>query len=51
MVAGARALPRIPYDRAVTAAQIKGQSVIEHGASPAAASMQQLGETLWTSLD
>ncbi len=51
MAAGARALPRIPYDRAVTAAQIKGQSVIEHGASPAAASMQQLGETLWTSLD
>lgn len=49
--AGARVLPRIGYDHAVTAAQINGQSVIEHGASPAAGNIQQLWEELWKSLD
>jgi MinD superfamily P-loop ATPase len=40
--AGARALGEIPYDEAVTEAQIKGLSVVEHSDGPAAAAIRSV---------
>jgi len=45
---GAVIAPRIPYDRAVTDAQVKGLSVVEHGSGPAATSIKHVGESICT---
>jgi len=45
--AGARVATRIPYDRAVTAAQLEARSVIEHGDGPAARAIRQVWEDTW----
>jgi MinD superfamily P-loop ATPase len=42
--AGAQVATRIPYDRAVTAAQLCGQSVIEHGDGPASRAILRVWE-------
>jgi MinD superfamily P-loop ATPase len=42
--AGARVAARIPYDRAVTAAQLEGRSVVEHGDGPAARAIRHVWE-------
>ncbi|MFH1709257.1 MAG: ATP-binding protein [Planctomycetota bacterium] len=39
---GARITARIPYDRAVTGAQVAGTTVIEHGDGPAAGAIRQV---------
>jgi MinD superfamily P-loop ATPase len=41
---GATIVGRIPYDRAITDAQLKGRSVIEHGDGPAAKAIRQVWE-------
>jgi MinD superfamily P-loop ATPase len=47
--AGATTLPRIPYDRSVTDAQVKGVSIVEHNDGPAAQSIRQIWEEIrWT---
>jgi len=46
---GATVAGRIPYDRAVTAAQVNGQPVVEFSTGPAAQHIQQLWENLWKS--
>ncbi len=43
---GATVAGRIPYDTEVTAAQIKGQSVIEHGNSPASKEIRSIWKQL-----
>jgi len=48
--AGATVVGRIPYDRAVTDAQVNGQPVVEFSKGPAAQHIQQLWEHLWKSL-
>jgi len=47
--AGATVVSRIPYDRAVTAAQVNGLPVVEFSTGPAAQSIHQLWEDLWKS--
>jgi MinD superfamily P-loop ATPase len=42
--AGAAVTSRIPYDRAVTDAQVAGRSVVEHGDGPAARGIQNVWE-------
>jgi MinD superfamily P-loop ATPase len=47
--AGATALARIPYDRSVTDAQVRGVSIVEHNNGPAAESIRQIWEEIrWT---
>lgn len=41
---GAVAVGRIPYDRAVTDAQVSGVTVVEHNGGPAAGSIRQIWE-------
>lgn len=43
---GAIVAGRIPYDRAITDAQMKGRSVIEHGTGPAAEAIRHIWEQL-----
>lgn len=43
---GATILPRIPYDRAVTAAQVNGQPVVEFSNGPAAESILQVWKAI-----
>jgi MinD superfamily P-loop ATPase len=47
--AGATIVARIPYDRAVTAAQVNGLPVVEFSTGPAAQSIHQLWEDIWKS--
>jgi MinD superfamily P-loop ATPase len=42
---------RIPYDRAVTEAQVRGVSVIEHGSGPAAAAIRDIWARVAPMLD
>jgi MinD superfamily P-loop ATPase len=44
--AGAMVVERIPYDRAVTDAQVSGRTVIEHGDGAAAQSIRQVWEDI-----
>lgn len=48
--AGATVAGRIPYDRAVTAAQVNGQPVVTFSTGPAAQSIRQLWEDLRNSV-
>jgi MinD superfamily P-loop ATPase len=41
----------VRYDRAVTAAQVEGKSVVEHGSGPAAADVRRLWESVQRSLE
>jgi MinD superfamily P-loop ATPase len=41
---GAMATARVPYDRAVTEAQVRGMTVVEHGDGPAARAIKQVWE-------
>jgi len=43
---GAQVLERIPYDRGVTAAQVKGKPVVETGDCPAARAITRLWEDM-----
>jgi MinD superfamily P-loop ATPase len=43
---GAEPVGRIPYDRAVTAAQVQGRAVVECGDGPAAAAIREVWEKL-----
>lgn len=45
-LSGATVLGRIPYDRAITAAQIAGQSATEYGDGPASKAIQGIWEKL-----
>jgi MinD superfamily P-loop ATPase len=47
--AGATIVARIPYDRAVTAAQVNGLPVVEFSTGPAAQNIRQLWEDIWKS--
>ncbi len=46
---GATVAGRIPYDRAVTAAQVNGQPVVTYSTGPAAQHIEKLWEHLWKS--
>jgi MinD superfamily P-loop ATPase len=48
--AGAVVAGRIPYDRAITDAQLKGRNVIEHGPGPAAEAIRQVWACIAKSL-
>lgn len=47
---GAVIVGRIPYDRAVTDAQVQGKTVVEHGDGPAARGIRQTWEKLWQTI-
>ena len=47
---GAVIVGRIPYDRAVTDAQVQGKTVVEHGDGPAARGIRQTWEKLWQTM-
>lgn len=44
--AGAHWVGQVPYDKAVTASQLQGQSVVEYGHSPAAEAIRKIWEVL-----
>jgi MinD superfamily P-loop ATPase len=47
---GAVIVGRIPYDRAVTDAQVQGKTVVEHGDGPAARGIRQTWGKLWQTI-
>lgn len=47
---GARMVGRIPYDPAVTAAQLAGRTIVEYGDSPAARAIRSLWRNVTTAL-